>query len=294
MPDWPIGLSTGSFFQRPIEETLPLIREGGFNLLEICSFPAHLNYHDQAAVSRAAQMIDDLGFEPYSFHAPFADNIDISSPDGAVRKRSYQEILRAAEAAAAFPVRYFVIHPGPENIDLAPSSDRSERLRYAAEVLGLVAEHCRKIGIGCAIENKLPHLLFASINDLFWILESMKNVPIGICLDTGHGQLAGDLSNIIQKLAGHLLMVHAHDNHGRGDDHWPPGTGSIDWSYLVETLSQADFRGAIILELAGRSETDHYFAEARKARRFLRELSRRVSLGLTGPPPSDSANFRRK
>src|ERR1700740_3567920 len=96
LSDWPIGLSTGSFFQRPIEETLPLIREGGFNLLEICSFPAHLNYHDRAAVSRAAQMMDDLGFEPYSFHAPFADNIDISSPEIAVRRRACEEIFQAA------------------------------------------------------------------------------------------------------------------------------------------------------------------------------------------------------
>ena len=130
------------------------------------------------------------------------------------------------DAAAIFSVRYFVIHPGPENIDLEPSGDRFDCLRFAAEVLGQVAEHCRQVGIGCAIENKLPHLLFASIRDLLWILASMGQVPIGVCLDTGHGQLAGDLRSIIQKLTGYLLMVHAHDNHGRGDDHQPPGTGS--------------------------------------------------------------------
>jgi sugar phosphate isomerase/epimerase len=111
-----------------------------------------------------------------------------------------------------------VIHPGPENIDLEPSGDRFECLRFAAEVLGQVAEHCRQVGIGRAIENKLPHLLFASIRDLLWILASMGQVPIGVCLDTGHGQLTGDLRSIIQKLTGYLLMVHAHDNHGRGDD----------------------------------------------------------------------------
>jgi sugar phosphate isomerase/epimerase len=282
MSDWPIGLSTGSFFQRPIEETLPLIREGGFNLLEICSFPAHLNYHDNAAVSRAARMMEDLGFEPYSFHAPFADSIDISSTDVDVRRRSCEEILKAADAAATFPVRYFVIHPGPENIDLAPSGDRLERLRYAGEALGLIAEHCSRIGIGCALENKLPHLLFASMTDLLWILDSMEEAPIGVCLDTGHGQLAGDLSSIIQRLSGHLRMVHAHDNHGRGDDHFPPGTGSIDWFPVIETLSRAGFQGAIILELAGQSDTDRFFADARRARRFLRELSRRVALGNLG------------
>jgi sugar phosphate isomerase/epimerase len=284
MADWPIGLSTGSFFQKPIEETLPLIREGGFNILEICSFPAHLDYHDHAAVSRAAQMADELGFEAYSFHAPFAEHIDISSLDVNIRRRAYEEILRAADAAAAFSVRYFVIHPGPENIDLEPSADRFERLRLAAEVLAQVAGHCRQVGIGCAIENKLPHLLFASIRDLLWILASMGQVPIGVCLDTGHGQLAGDLCSIIEKLTAYLRMVHAHDNHGRGDDHQPPGTGSIDWYNVTGALAEADFHGAIILELAGRLEIDQFFADARRARRHLRELSRRVALNLPRPP----------
>ncbi len=284
MADWPIGLSTGSFFQKPIEETLTLIREGGFNILEICSFPAHLDYHDRAAVSRAARMADELGFEAYSFHAPFAENIDISSPDINVRRRSYEEILRAADAAAAFSVRYFVIHPGPENIDLKPSSDRFDRLEFAAEALGQIAEHCRRVGIGCAIENKLPHLLFASIRDLLWILASIGHVPIGVCLDTGHGQLAGDLCSIIQKLTGYLRMVHAHDNHGRGDDHQPPGTGTIDWYRVTGALSEAHFHGAIILELAGRLEIDQFFSDARQARRRLRELSRRVALNLPNPP----------
>jgi sugar phosphate isomerase/epimerase len=225
-------------------------------------------------------MADELGFEAYSFHAPFAEHIDISSPDTNIRRRSCEEILRAADAAAAFSVRYFVIHPGPKNIDLEPSGDRFKRLRFAAEVLGQVAEHCRHAGIGCAIENKLPHLLFASIRDLLWILASMGQVPIGVCLDTGHGQLAGDLCSIIQRLTGYLLMVHAHDNLGRGDDHQPPGTGSIDWYRVTGALSEADFRGAIILELAGRLEIDQFFADARRARRHLRELSRRVALNL--------------
>jgi hypothetical protein len=56
----------------------------------------------------------------------------------------------------------------------------------------------------------------------------------------------------------YLLMVHAHDNHGRGDDHQPPGTGSIDWYRVTATLSEANFHGAIILELAGRLKIDQF------------------------------------
>ena len=47
MSDWPVGLSTGCFFQKSIFDCLETISRGGFNIIEICSFPAHLDYHDE-------------------------------------------------------------------------------------------------------------------------------------------------------------------------------------------------------------------------------------------------------
>ena len=68
MNDWPVGLSTGSFYQESIFDCLESIRNSGFSMIEVCSFPAHLDYHDLDTVRRAAQRIVELGLEPYSFH----------------------------------------------------------------------------------------------------------------------------------------------------------------------------------------------------------------------------------
>src|SRR6516164_2840640 len=106
MSDWPVGLSTGCFYQRSILDCLDVISRGGFNIIEVCSFPAHLNYHDRDIVARAARRVEELGMEAYSFHAPFADHIDISSGDASLREQALTEIFRAAEAAALFQVRY--------------------------------------------------------------------------------------------------------------------------------------------------------------------------------------------
>src|SRR5271165_187311 len=73
MSDWPVGLSTGCFYQRSIFDCLEVISRGGFNIIEVCSFPVHLNYHDRDMVARAARRAEELGMETYSFHAPFAD-----------------------------------------------------------------------------------------------------------------------------------------------------------------------------------------------------------------------------
>ncbi|HVR36576.1 MAG TPA: sugar phosphate isomerase/epimerase family protein [Methylomirabilota bacterium] len=284
MSDWPVGLSTGCFYRKSLFECLEPIRHSGFSLIEVCSFPAHLDYHDQDAVRRASGLLNDLGMEAYSFHAPFAESIDITSPDNGVRRHAVDEILRAAEAAALLQVGHFVIHPGPEHSDPPAGEERFRRLEHAAASLNEIAGRCHDLGMSCVLENKLPHLMFGDTRDILWILGAMRTIHAGTCLDTGHAWLAGDLYHVMHKLSGHLRMVHASDNSGNTDDHLPPGEGRIDWSKFLGGLSEVGFRGSIILELAGHNDTDidSILAGARRGRSLLRSISR--GLAVTAPP----------
>lgn len=99
---------------------------------------------------------------------------------------------------------------------------------------------------------------------------------------------SGDLYNVMHKLFGHLQLMHANDNSGNYDDHKPPGEGNIDWKRLLTELSQIEFHGGFILELAGNKEPELVLAEARGARRYLREISRQ--LALSSPPTVNVAN----
>ena len=277
MSDWPIGLSTGCFYQRSIFECLEMILGGGFSLLEICSSGSHLDYRDHTTVRAAARQMDQLGISAFSFHAPFADRIDITSQDHDQRNTSVQEVIAAAEAAALLGARYLVIHPGPEHPDRPPGPDRISRLENCARSLDEIANHCRKIGLVCALENKLPHLLFGNTADMLWLLGAMQETNIGVCLDTGHAYLAGELETAPAKLSRHLCMVHASDNRGSFDDHLPPGTGSIDWTRVVQRLRQGGFAVTIMLEIAGLGEIAQTLHAARTARNFLRKQAWKVN-----------------
>lgn len=278
MSDWPVGLSTGCFYRTSIFECLEKIRTAGFSLIEVCSFPAHLDYHDTDAVQRAGELINQLDLEPYSFHAPFADHIDITALDGHVRDSSIQEIERAAEAAAKLGVRYFVIHPGPEKGGF-PEDQRLRRMENAAAALNHLSSRCRELGVGLVLENMLPHLFFGHARDVLWILGAMNTIDVGICLDTGHAHLSGDLATVVHKLSGHLWMVHASDNRGQRDDHLPPGEGDIAWKQFVDQLGELRFEGTVILEIAGSDQFEATLDRARRASRFLRDLSRQGGAG---------------
>lgn len=284
MSDWPVGLSTGCFYQTSFFDCIEAIREGGFGMVEICSFPRHLDYRNEKAVGNAADRLGELGMEAYSFHAPFADDIDITALEEGARKHALDELLRAAQAAAKLQVRHFVIHPGPEKSFNPDPKERADRLRHAAEALEQVAERCQELGIGLVLENMLPHLLFGNIQDMLWIMGGVKSVNLGTCLDTGHAYLSGELGSIMYKLSGHLELIHANDNGGDGDDHLPPGTGKIDWHRLLAELSRTGFDGSLILELAGSQQKsrEEILAEARKARLHLRGIAK--ELDLSSPP----------
>jgi sugar phosphate isomerase/epimerase len=286
MTSWPVGLSTGCFYHQNILDCLPLIRESGFSMIEVCSSPEHLDFRDLKSVHRAAERINELGMEAYSFHAPFASNIDIASSDDAQRAASVAEILKAAEAAALLRVHYFVLHPGPENPVATPAEEQLPRMQHVVDSLNQVARRCRELGIICVLENKLPHLLFGNTSDILWILDGINSAEVGACLDTGHAFLAGDIHNLVHKLAGHLRMLHTHDNGGTDDNHWPPGDGKIDWEKILRELTEVRFHGALILEMGGNDDPALTMTNARRGRQYLREVSRRIALSSTSNEPA--------
>jgi sugar phosphate isomerase/epimerase len=276
MGEWPAGISTGCFYQTKITECLSAIRNAGFSMIEICSYPAHLDYHDQSAIQQAAEMIRGLGLEAYSFHAPFADHIDVTSNNAEQRQRSIAEMLTAAQAAGILGARHFVIHPGPEAGHFN-EGERFQRMENAASAMNKVARRCAELGMGLVLENMLPHLSFGRTRDLLWVMGSLETTNVGICLDTGHAFLSGDLSNVAHKLSGHLWIVHASDNRGQFDDHLPPGDGSIPWEHVLRQLDRSNFAGSIILEIAGNGNPEQILSGAQRGRTYLRELWHRIS-----------------
>ena len=274
MTDWPYGISTGCFYQTPILEALPYVRDGGFTLIEVCSYPDHLDCHDTSKVEAAAVALERMGIEPLSLHAPFAERINIASDDRKTREDSIQEVIVACESAASLGARYIVLHPGPEKEGRPEFNEWYDHAHNAADSLNQVAERCGELGIYLLLENMLPHLMFGHICDMLFLLGAINNTNLGTCLDTGHAYLSGDLHTVVHKLSGHLKMLHANDNRGTGDDHLPPGEGDIKWLPLIHQLRHYQFQGTIILELSGNGTPDEIMQGARRARKYLRQLCR--------------------
>jgi sugar phosphate isomerase/epimerase len=280
---WPIGLSTGCFYRNSIFDVLAAIRDSGFRVIEVCSFPAHLDYHNEDEVLRAGQMIRACGLRPISFHAPFADQIDITAPDDRLREAAVAELISACRAASLLGAENVVLHPGPERAGRPPQGEFLERMQHAAVSLDRVATFCSEVGVRLLLENMLPHLLFGNVSDMLFLLGKIKTCAVGACLDTGHARLSGDLGNVFHKLSGHLQMVHISDNLGDWDAHLLPGDGSIDWPWVVDQLDRHQFGGGLIIEMAARESESVpvTLARARRGRDYLADV---VEAQMQRPP----------
>jgi sugar phosphate isomerase/epimerase len=120
----------------------------------------------------------------------------------------------------------------------------------------------------------LPHLLFGHVNDMLYLLGSIRDCKVGTCLDTGHAYLSRELGMVANKLSGHLHLIHVNDNRGERDDHLPPGEGHIDWPWFIGELKRWNFKGTLILELSSRENESvtGMLARARHAKDFLTGL----------------------
>lgn len=130
MTNWPIGLSTGCFYMTNILDCLETIRASGFSMIEVVFSPAHLDYKNTAAVREAAARIDSLGMEVYSFHAPFASDIDISSPDAGCREYALDEILRRLKPQLCWECTILSFIQGLK----MPTSPRARNASFASKM----------------------------------------------------------------------------------------------------------------------------------------------------------------
>ena len=62
---------------------------------------------------------------------------------------------------------------------------------------------------------------------------------LGMCYDSGHGNIGRDRSSLMEPLKERLIAVHLHDNDGSGDQHRLPFEGSINWMEITRIIASS-------------------------------------------------------
>jgi len=68
------------------------------------------------------------------------------------------------------------------------------------------------------VESLPPAYLGGQIEQLREIVDGVGSEAVGVCLDTGHAHLGGDVAEWIRALGRRIIAIHLHDNDGSVGD----------------------------------------------------------------------------
>ena len=134
---------------------------------------------------------------------------------------------------------------GGQTVVMHAAADALDPLRRSLDALAPVA---RRHGIRIAIENTETTAQFAAPRQL---LEAYPPDFLGLCYDSGHGNLTGQRGlDELETLTDRLIALHLHDNDGSGDHHQLLFTGTVDWPRLATLIARSSYRGCVSSEAA--------------------------------------------
>ena len=238
-----IGLSVNGLGKKSIDrDNLTRMREAGIEAVEISlgrDATLALDYEKLRRDSDAA------GIELWSFHLPFMpfDEIDVSSTDEEMRRRSVDMLADMIRRATAIGIKRLVIHPSGEPIEEA---DRSLRLLAAKKSLAELCEITADGGAVLCVENLPRTCLGRNSSD---ILELISADPrLRVCFDTNH-LLNEEIPDFIYAVGNKISTIHVSDYDRLNERHWLPGEGCIYWQVLYHALLDVGYSGAWLYEL---------------------------------------------
>ena len=183
-----------------------------------------------------------------SIHGVYGNDVDVSSTDEPTRKTAVRTFMDEGKLAIQLGGPLVVVHCSgiyPGGLDDKALRSRRASLKKSIRELAVFG-HAE--GVKFAFEN-LPeyHAIGSRIEDLCELLDEVNSDAAGMCFDTGHAHLCGDVCSAISA-ARRLMYIHVSDNNARKDEHLMPGRGSIDWNALSEVLAAKQYDGVFMLE----------------------------------------------
>lgn len=208
------------------------------------------------------RIIEELRAEGMSFldtHAPYGPYWDLNSPYEH-RKAQAARLKVVMEIVAELGLDTMAIHLGTDMV--APDWSAEKHFDRACDMLEKILPDAERLGITLCVENGMIRNYRTAT--LLAVLDKFKSDYLGFCFDSGHANIMergryhdncavqanwallndGEpeweaLSDKMERMLPYIVNCHLHDNNGWSDEHTLPGRGSVDWSYVTETLRKA-------------------------------------------------------
>ncbi|MFB6136114.1 MAG: hydroxypyruvate isomerase family protein [Halobacteriaceae archaeon] len=179
---------------------------------------------------------------------------------GAVDER-VAEIRDAVETAERVGCRQVNVSPGQD----LEGRDDAEQFEAVVEVLRRAAPAAEEAGVTLLLEplnTRVDHpgVFLSSSYEGYKILTAVDSPNAKLLFDVYHQEITeGDVVRNLRTHADHVGHVHVADNPGRHE----PGTGEIDYEFVVSALAETGYEGYLGCEFSPEGDPDEAVARVR-------------------------------
>jgi len=225
------------------EPYLRRIAEAGFSHLHWCHQWNTDFLYSQPEIDQIAAWLRELNLALTDLHASDGVEKRWVSPREYERLAGVELVQNRIAMAAQLGSDVIIMHTGRE-----PQEEEPRRAFWTQlwKSLDELEPFAREHGVRIALENGR----FSVIRE---ILARYGPDYVGLCYDSGHGNVSGDGLDEAEALRDRLISIHLHDNDGTGDQHNLLFTGTVDWERLARILATSAYRKCVSLEVTLRN-----------------------------------------
>lgn len=245
----------GSKQTYPVTEAIRYLKEAGYDRVDVSLWTLKELANDdwEVTVAEIAEASKKYGLPVYQTHGNTASGMEWDDPEYDWDHLNMTN-LRAIRATAMLGGKWMVVHPMnlPRDPLYSAKKAKEANLRYLAPYI----EEAKKNGVGLAVENMVDFRKWrrrycgGDIYELIDLVDTINDSSVGICLDTGHANLAGiEVGPAIREIGSRLKCTHINDNHDNGaDEHLFPYFGTVNWTDTMRALREIGYDGDFAYE----------------------------------------------
>ncbi len=160
-----------------------------------------------------------------------------------------------------------------------PGEPGSEPL---ARSLDALEEFTKERGVRIAVEN-------GKFDAIRHVLSQYGPDYVGLCYDSGHGNMGRDGLDNLDTLKDRLISVHLHDNDGQSDLHNPLFSGTVDWLRLARIMAESSYRKCVSMEVtmpkSGIEDETEFLRTVHRTGTTFTEMIAEAKRGSRSSPP---------
>ena len=255
--------------KEPISETIRRLANAGIRDIELTFENCIPHILTPMPFARQARLLKSLrktcnshGINVRQLHGPYSGNPRLFEKSSGATQKSLDIYRYLIDCACELGVDAMVVHPVTQPFVRSKNMWKIALNKNAESILKLV-EYIKKRPFKLAVENLGGKIIpgvarsFTSHpSDLKELVALTGSEHVGLCLDTGHANIAGwDIPAVIRSWGNDIAATHLHENEGTNDLHVFPFTirqkfSNMDWFAIFRAFKDIGYPRPLIGECA--------------------------------------------